>query len=129
VMKLGVTGSREGWTSRQGIAMDMLLLSLYQPDIELHHGDCVGVDEMAARSAHHWGYLIVTHPPTNPKHRAWVDLGTIMPEKTYHSRNRDIVDSCELLLAVPKSLDRKGGTWNTIGYAASVNKPTIILHP
>lgn len=105
-----------------------------QPDIEFHHGDCVGADDQAAFLASCFNSWIVSHPPSDPKLRAHRYSNVTVDEKPYLERDRDIVDACDYLLAAPKQ-DRNGnhdprsGTWYTIRYAMWQNRPVTIIWP
>lgn len=99
---------------------------------EFHHGDCVGADELAHKLAKE--VLLITtivHPPKDLRLRAWCEGDAIMPPKPYLERNRDIVDSCDLLIAVPATWTSvpHSGTWATIRYAISRGKSVLMLFP
>jgi hypothetical protein len=52
------------------------------------------------------------------------------PPKPYLERNRDIVDSTELLIACPKDMtESSGGTWATVRYARKQKKPIVVVWP
>lgn len=102
----------------------------------LHHGCCVGVDEQAHWLAFEMGTGSVGHPPVDQRlMMSMTDDGLqfihLHDPKPYHDRNRDIVDACELLIAVPEH-DReqpKGGTWYTVRYARQVEREHVIIWP
>ena len=132
VRHVGFTGSRTepspeqiDWLRQQ---LAVLWLAGYRV---LHHGDCTGADAAAHRVAHDLGYRIMVHPPENPKHRAFCDLTPVdylLPERPYLTRNRDIVDACEFLLALPSGQeDNHSGTWYTIRYADDTGVPLAML--
>ena len=125
---LGFTGTREGMTLAQIVTVDMLTMTNFHT---VHHGDCLGADadmHLIARSNQQW---IIGHPPSDPKLRAYCEFDEMLPEKAYLTRNRDIVNSCSVLLACPKESEEqpKGGTWYTVGYARTKKKPIIIVWP
>jgi hypothetical protein len=129
---IGFTGGREHPTEHQLVTIRLALLAFKEtaPNAHLtfHHGDCVGSDEAAAIIAQKLGYYTVAHPPTNPKLRAYHSSDDILPEKGYFDRNRDIVNSSDVLLATPfKDEAQGGGTWYTIHYAQQTGVPSIIL--
>lgn len=112
--------------------------------VRVHHGDCVGVDEMVHMEALAAGKLIVVHPPSDPKLRAWcgVQIGletfpgqvTILPEKGYLERDWDIAVACTEMLAAPATIaeprsTRGSGTWTTVRYARKLCKPITIIYP
>lgn len=144
--KIGFTGSRKGMTQKQ--VAELLKLIVFNHPFELHHGDCVGADAKAHKYYSTYpepGKRIVIHPPINDELRAYCHLDKIIDdtiikvreEKHYLDRNRDIVDETDFLLAFPNGSDRsygragksrQGGTWYTIRYARSINKPVTIVY-
>jgi len=130
-MKVGVTGTQQGWTRHQKVAFTLLIADL---DItEFHHGDCVGCDEQAARVVKKRFSLGILHchPPDDPKKRAYVSGGTIYPEKPYLERNKDIARACELLIVLPKTAQYsiRSGTWHTYRCALAMDKGIIVIGP
>jgi len=128
-MKIGITGTRDGWTAAQ----EFIFRSLVDGwDIEeFHHGDCVGVDEQACAVIEQlYGSPIHTHPPKSSNHRANVG-GRLYAPKEYIERNHNIVDAVDLLVAIPKEANeqRRSGTWATYRYAIKQGKPTILIYP
>ena len=136
-MKVGFTGTREGMTRNQRLALHKALDELTMGFLtieEFHHGDCVGADEQADEIA--WSYTdkIVIHPPIKDDLRAYCihEVGgvEILEPKEYLERDRAIVDACDILIAAPKSKKReKSGTWYTINYAKKQGKKVIGLEP
>lgn len=146
--KIGFTGSRKGLTQKQ-VAELLKFIIIYHP-FELHHGDCLGADAKAHKTYYTYpepGKRIIIHPPINDKLRAFCNLeeeftvdnilnDTIVEmreEKDYLDRNRDIVDETDFLIAFPNGSDgaaknRRSGTWYTVRYARSVNKPVTIVY-
>jgi hypothetical protein len=102
---------------------------------EAHHGDCVGADaEFHGVMLRETAAEVVVHPPDNNYLRAFVDAGSrirILQPRNYRDRNVDIVDSTDLLLACPRTLNDpgRGGTWQTMRYAEKVKKPIKVLFP
>lgn len=136
-MRLGVTGTREGASELQKLwladVFDQLTIHA------LHHGACVGVDELAHVYAMERQIPIVVHPPTNPKLVAKLCLTphtsvTVLPAKPYLHRDRDICATTKGLLALPKE-DKEppplaqGGTWFTVNYMLRLNKMVILCYP
>jgi len=133
------TGTRHGGTPYQ-IASVGWLWSRYGIK-ELHDGDSIGVDEQLYYLGHAFGAHITLHPPTNEKYRAFCGLldcvlidpehTTILPEKGYHARDRDMVDEAEVIVSVqwkPVELDY-GGTRYTTDYAREQGKPLALIWP
>lgn len=113
-MIVGFTGTRHGMTAPQRAEMLALLEEL--DGIEFHHGDCVGADEQAADLAHELGYHLVGHPPTKPDLRAYHPHTQDWKEpRPYLRRNRNIVRTCDVLVAAIRSGDPlTAGTWRTV---------------
>jgi hypothetical protein len=136
-MKLGFTGTREGASENQkqwlADVFDQLKIDV------LHHGACVGADELAHVLAIERKIPVVVHPPVNPKYVAALCLTgsahvTIMPAKPYLNRDRDICSATQGLIALPRQLREPpplqwGGTWYTVNYAVRLNKMVIICYP
>lgn len=139
VTDVGYTGARCGPSGRQQSVLWWLLdqLNRTNESVRLHHGDCVGSDDCAHHLARSLGIAIVIHPPDDDKARAWcghpAEVAGILtkPPKPYLVRNHDIVNETQLLIAVPRTLteELRSGTWATIRYARTTNKPIIILDP
>jgi hypothetical protein len=140
-LNIGVTGTRNGMnTSQQSFVREYLSLSnigslIIPPnstfELELHHGDCIGVDVEVANIAQELGYKTVNYPPIETSLRAYHKSDIILEPKTYFARNRDIVDNSEILLVVPmeNSHQTKGGTWYTHDYAKKKNKTIFVFYP
>ena len=128
-MKIGVTGTRSGMTLEQ-FADVSVFLTLIQ-GVELHHGDCVGVDAEVAEMAQAQGYKIVCHPPEKSDLRAWFPSDEYREPTSYFKRNRQIVDECDMLIVVPYQTEpqSEGGTWYTYDYAVKKSKPWKIFYP
>lgn len=128
-MIIGITGSRDGCTQKQRVTLRTMLLEC----TELHHGDCIGVDEDAHIIAFNMRPKprIVIHPPLEGALRAYCKGDEVLFEHDYITRNHHIVDACEHLLACPASFIEKqrSGTWATIRYARSINKRRSIIYP
>jgi hypothetical protein len=141
VCKLGVTG-----THRDNAILDAQLDTLrriieYPKVVEVHHGDCVGVDAAAHRMAVAARRFVHVHPPTNPKLRAFCDvrfdwerpLLTRYPPLGYIERDHVIVDSVDTLVAVP--VDGvihevcHHGTCVTVRYGWKRGRPVIVIQP
>lgn len=127
-MIIGITGTREGMTEHQILAVGRFLADHTG---EFHHGDCVGVDVQAARIAAALGYRTVCHPPMKDDLRAFHPSDIILAKLGYLARDRKIVDSVELLLVVPKqkSWQPTGGTWYTHDYAKKRGVPIQLFYP
>lgn len=111
--------------------------------VAVRHGVCVGSDAVFHRlalllnsQAH-----IYLHPPIKTQ---WLDteslersrgqeFATVLAAKPYHERNRDIVNNSEMLLATPRLPECDdnlySGTWMTVNYARSIDRPVLICLP
>lgn len=113
-------------------AVAKLLREYYWVGSEFHHGDCEGADVQAAVIADEIGFRIGCHPPINPKHRGFYRrYDFIYPEDEYIARDRRIVDETERLIATPHTSYEivRSGTWTTVRYARSLNRPISIIYP
>lgn len=130
---IGVTGTRAGMThdQRSTIARYLRTWRDSHGAIELHHGDCVGVDAGVAALAATLAYRIVCHPPTITRHRAYVRSHETLPAADYLVRNRRIVDTADLMVACPRTATecKRSGTWATIRYARESSCPLVVLGP
>lgn len=138
-MKIGFTGTREGLSANQAVALEYFLRK-FKPVIEFHHGCCLGADAEAHDIAFRFNISIHAHPAKNPSLRMdyqdYRSVVLICPKTTYLERNRNIVDSTEILIACPKedkeppsNRGRPGGTWYTIRYARKQKHTIYILYP
>lgn len=135
-VKLGFTGTRKGMTIAQVATVRDILEHFYVPDTdsEFHHGNCVGSDEEALMLANAIGYWTVAHPAKGlDKYQISVFLSD--EARNYRvplSRNRNIVDETEYLIAAPLEAvepkpARGQGTWSTVRYARP--RPLVIVWP
>lgn len=143
-MVLGITGSREGMTGLQKTALQHWLTDMVrelgEPVDEVHHGDCIGVDE----EAHYlivencFTKRIVIHPPITNTLRANclvlpptpIQLEVTAPAP-YLDRDKAIVQASAVLLAFPKTPTEtvRSGTWYTVRYARYRKRPIRIFLP
>lgn len=135
-MKIGVTGTRSGMTEQQFDGVKFYLekfMEAREPDeqMELHHGDCVGVDVEVATLAKVIGYKVVNHPPTKTDLRAYHESDEFREPLSYFARNRNIVDATDTLLVIPyqEEWQPNGGTWYTHDYAAKKQKSKVVFYP
>lgn len=142
-MILGITATRKQLLMPQVEALVNLLcrgensyfdlLAISQSRVQqLHHGDCVGGDQNVHTIVKAWGFNGVhIHPPKNPLYRAYCEADVLYPEKEYLPRNADIVDVADEMICLPSSMsvNQRGGTWWTIGYADDRGKTHTIIYP
>ena len=133
-MIFGVTGSRNGLTDAQ---LERLYLRFGEGEVdELHHGACVGADELTHGVAVEFESLITAHPPLKLVYAMDLDAlaasprTVVLPRKEYLARDRDIVDAAQVLIGFPDGPRRPhSGTWYTIDYAMKRRIPTTIYYP
>lgn len=146
-MKVGFTGTQKGMVDDQINTFVQLLRNfaerysvepLANPEMEFHHGDCVGADADANNIVRGFssagqlpGFKIVSHPPIVQSKREFSIADEERPPKPYLERNHDIVDECDILIACTKGFkeEQRSGTWATIRYAIKTKKPVIIILP
>lgn len=132
---VGITGTRKKATVAQHNALGNVLRYLRvinEPDdMCLHHGDCLGVDSLAHDLARAELYTIHIHPSIGTIHRGYNLGDTVAPTYEYLERNRHIVQSSHIMVAVPfeQAEIRRSGTWSTIRYAKSTECPLVIILP
>lgn len=133
-MNVGFTGTQKGMTDEQLRTVGKLLLELRESENDrFHHGDCVGADVQAARVADDLGYAVVAHPAAGVFERKRgnyepVGFNYRLAEQRFAKhpleRNKDIVASCDVLIAAPFEQDEqlRSGTWMTVRYANKVGR-------
>jgi hypothetical protein len=133
INSIGFTGTQQGMTENQKLAVEHILRVRKEKDIvEFHHGDCIGSDAEAAEIAYWLNYYIISHPPIENSKREFSKFSDEELEaEEYLDRNHKIVNVSELMIATPKELSEvlRSGTWATIRYAKKFNKPLIIVFP
>lgn len=135
-MILGVTGTRDGLTMAQDMAVRAFLVGAKAFGIEeIHHGCCIGADARVHALCTIEGAIeipVVIHPPINTRNLAEL-TGEVERKapKEYMERNRNIVDNSDVLLVMPNSLHEKvrSGTWACYRYAVKSLRPIVIIWP
>ena len=128
-MKLGITGSRSitefefipyfrmqnkdfrAFCRRHGLGRRKIT--------EVITGGARGIDTLAFQAAEKAGIRNILFLPDRTKFRGKMIL------KAFQARNEQIVDCCDVLLAVWDGRSR--GTRNTLTYARKVNKPAFLI--
>jgi len=125
---LGFTGTSKGMTEAQ---KRMLVYFLEPLEGEFHFGDDAGADKEAAEIARKLGYRLISHPPVNAFHRAFVPSNVEYPPLPFLVRNKAIVAATQILIAAPKTVGEvlRSGTWATVRYARKMNRKIIMLNP
>lgn len=136
-MILGFTGTQQGMTSRQRETLIPIIESYRLSLTAFHHGCCKGADTQAH-------YLIEDRFIDLDIHRHWpLDNSKVTAcrvvrnraidhaPRAYLSRNMDIVQACERLIATPKEFTEvlRSGTWSTCRYASHRNVPVTVIWP
>jgi hypothetical protein len=130
VRHVGCTGSRDGITDTQRKTIRRVLSFLFVPDSVLHHGDCVGADEEIAHLGYIVGFRFHSHPPSNPRFRAFIASDAVSPTAPYLSRNWHIVRASDVLVAAPKGSETlSSGTWVTVRYSRDMQVPAVLCWP
>ena len=134
VMKIGMTGSREGISSDAKKMLKRQLKSYQKKDAqyEFHHGDCIGADKKFHKYVRKYckkGKIII-HPPNVDIMRGYCK-GDEVKTQPYLVRNKNIVDQTDMLIAFPSSRteQQRSGTWSTIRYARKKGKKIMIIFP
>lgn len=128
-MDVGITGTRNGLSLEQE---RYALRDIPWSSIDaLHSGDCIGVDEQLHNIAISVSVRSIGHPPIKNDMRAFCEFHIENKPKGYFHRNRNIVNSSEIMYGFPPTEDDpgKGGTWYTINYSIKKGKKTIIVRP
>jgi hypothetical protein len=130
-MSIGFTGtSKRLPTFSEARRLEVRLRELFLlGHTDFHHGDCLMMDEFAAKLASKIGYRIYCHPPIQAVKRAFAQSHVMYGPKPYLERNHDIVNAVERLLAMPNETEEivRSGTWATIRYARKRHVPFEIL--
>ena len=131
--KIGFTGTRHGMTEKQKESVKNFIYS--QQFNEIHHGDCIGSDKeindiiIEYRKKNKKNIKIVGHPPKYNKYRANCKCDLMLPKNDYLSRNHDIVNATDILIATPDTKEKiHSGTWSTIRYARKKDKKIYIFN-
>lgn len=137
-IKIGFTGSRTGITLGQQVTVLDILQHFFVPETnnEFHHGNCVGADEQALMMAEAVGWWTVAHPANGLDD---LQISVFSSDEAWNykhplTRNKDIVEETEYLIACPKESTepkpaRGQGTWSTVRYARQRGKQLVIVWP
>jgi len=135
-MIIGFTGRREGMDESQLKKIIQLIEDViedYPGEIVTGlHGDCVGADAEFHTICRELGLHVHQRPCTFESMRAYTDAEVIAEPKNPMSRNRDIVDDADIMLAAPPTqyeIKRGSGTWATIRYTRESYKELHVAYP
>ena len=89
---IGITGSRNGDVSKVPEKLCSIQLANPEASFELHHDNCVGVDEEARKFASSQGWKEMIHLPDKSALRAFCESDSILEEKPYlkGEKNREV---------------------------------------
>jgi len=132
-VKIGITGTSEGATRAQAWTLRAVFAGLHRAGaVELHHGDCVGVDAAADAMAQELGWRVIQHPPQDLRRRAFCPgAAEVRYPRPFLDRNTDIVRESDLLVAVPEQAMEvlRSGTWSTVRRGRALRRPCWIVRP
>lgn len=137
---LGMTGSREGISKQAKLVLEDFLFTNKDRITKVHHGDCKGADsifhdEIINHNENNPDNTIeiFIHPPSIKTMRNFNKGENVvnLSPKPYLDRNKDIVNSSNMLIAFPSSHKEilRSGTWSTIRYANQKNLHLYIIYP
>lgn len=142
-MILGFTGTREEPTEAQKTMLREFILHDATEEItQFHHGCCKGSDATAHLVFKEWfgdqSDKITLHPPDKTiyemEYTDWEYANCIWwRRKDYLARDRDIVECVDRVFAFAKEFTDiktvRSGTWYTVRYAITQNKPVDVCYP
>jgi len=126
---VGFTGSRKGMSAKQKEGVLSAIIAM-KPSM-VRHGDCVGSDADFHTLCALPGIVRTIHPPSDNTFRAWCAGEVTLPCKDYITRNHDIVNASDVLIATPQKMvdELRSGTWATVRYAEKIGKPCCVVFP
>ena len=128
-VRLGFAGPRKGVNDEQFLSLERML-TLVPGILEGHHGDGVGGDVDFHQLCRQLEIPIHIHPPKKSSNRAFCKGAIATAKKRDGSRrNRDIVESTDLLLAIPPK-DKEvvsSGIWASVRHARKLGRCVLIV--
>ena len=144
-MILGFTGTRYGMTLHQYDKVKSVVERCLNDEGSIeaaYHGGCDGADGQfheILRKVCGYELLITIYPSNFGRDAKMDDIDLValedntklMTEKHPLDRNKDIVDSCDIIIATPKEFKEvlRSGTWATIRYARKQGKEVVVIYP
>lgn len=133
ILRVGFTGTRQKTTIEQEQACALLLWTIENNFnwSEFRHGGCYGWDSKATQLAAQFPTpRIICHPSqfrSTHDELAFKLSRVVLEEKRTKTRNFDIVNNSDLLVACPANQfeDTQSGTWQTVRMARNRRKPPI----
>ena len=137
MIHIGFTGTHLGMTEAQKKSFTSFMMQRNNlpdpsdPSVIFHQGDCIGADDEARVIAINVGFRVESHPPDNPKARAYGPADFTHEPKPYLERDQDIVNASSVLLAAPsgKKEQVRSGTWYTVRRARDKGIPITFFYP
>lgn len=131
-LSVGFTGTQQGLEPPQRESL-ALVLEMLAPMREFHHGDCVGADAEADDLANFAGVRrTYAHPCEFEDKRAHCACDVVFAPKHHKTRNREIAQAADVLLACPRAEEKsvpRSGTWQTVRLALQVGTPVLLVWP
>ena len=132
-ISIGFTGTQVGMTKVQERVFQKKLREEFRGrgNSAFHHGDCIGADLQAGLAARHMGFTLWSHPPTDPKKRAFLASDVTLKPKPYLKRNLDIAIASRILFVCPKEYEEqlRSGTWSTYRYGKTHRRHIVLVYP
>ena len=105
-IKLGFTGTLQGMSDAQRIAVRSIVNAVQMSITSVHHGDCIGSDwdfhRIIRQDFSNIG--VCRHPPIAENYRAYCDWDWTQIPEEYLTRDREIVHHSTIMLATPFEL-------------------------
>lgn len=144
-----VSGTRtttDGEGDRYRALFERWLAPFLVGDCLVHVGGAVGIDTLALRwltTREHVAIRVVVPRSVADQPapaREAIAAATLLPRVSvvelaapalgtaaYHDRNRWMVDRSEFVVGFPQGDDRRSGTWQTLDYAHSLQRPYLVV--
>lgn len=129
---IGFTGTSTEPSTRQARVL-RALLEMLEPAM-LHHGDCIGADELADTICHELSIGRIIHPGCDaqgdsPK-RAFCSGDHVFEPVPYMERNDHIIADSEVLICVPSGPPKlRSGEWATTRHALDAGRRVLVIWP
>ena len=124
---LGFTGTQNGMTAEQKESVSRLIKQLIPRDAI--DGDCIGADtDFHNIFKEVMGFYPQLYPANTTMKRAFNTSAHIHEPKEPLTRNRDIVNDSEFMIATPSGMEVvRSGTWMTVRYTKKLKKTLYIV--
>lgn len=132
---IAFTGTRNGLSTPQRVALTETLGLLSDPSSIMHNGACAGADHSAATIWRDLSCRLEFHPGDRSQAQ-WaqgfcVEGETVRPCAPYLLRNHHMVDASSVLVGCPSTMEEtlRSGTWATIRYARRMKVYRVLVLP